>query len=634
MSTGLPANLERVHNALRALGSRPAGQPALRGDWACPVHTDARPSMGVALKDDGGILFHCPVCQDDYSTNAEFTAAVLARTGLSWADVQPPSSVPELQTEYAYERVDGHYLFSVFRFHPKTFKQGVVVSRAPFVVDWSVKGLRLVPFHLPALKSALEAGRDVFVAEGEGDVLALERAGVTATCNPGGAGKWTAEHSEHFRGSASRVIVVPDWDEHGKGQRHALAVAESLRAVGVEAEFRRAAKGKDARDHLNAGGTTDDLLPVSAGELAAFSAKPDQEAVDAERRRRQVRRAVDAEEALSDWEPPPSHEHMGLELDLSEKAIDWTVEGLHERGTNTLVVAGYKTGKTVLALNLLKRLVDNEDFLGHKTLLPDDGRRVAWWNYELTDHQARRWVRELGVEHPERLSHLPLRGYSLPLQVDQIVDWSVEWLRSRSVKVLVVDPFAEAYDGDENDNSAVRVWLQNLNEIKRRAGVEDVFLIVHTGHAEQEEGRERARGASRLEGWKDVGWYYTKIATSDDLRFLRAFGRDVDVANFAVRMDPATRLLSRDEATTGMSRDQVVAHKKAKRVAQLVAQEPGITKTALRQKLGRGGNTEKDEWIEAAVHMGLVRTEAGKQRALLHYPTEQKKFDITELLDV
>ena len=163
--------------------------------------------------------------------------------------------------------------------------------------------------------------------------------------------------------------------------------------------------------------------PLSLEELS--NAAADDEALDKERQRRRVRRAIDNEEALNAWCPPPSHEHMAEELTLDEQPIAWTVENLHETGTNTLVVAAYKTGKTVLALNLLKQLVDNEDFLGFKTFLPDDGRRVAWWNYELTADQARRWVREMGCEHPERLAHLPLRGYPMPLQTETVAEWAV-----------------------------------------------------------------------------------------------------------------------------------------------------------------------------------------------------------------
>jgi hypothetical protein len=150
--------------------------------------------------------------------------------------------------------------------------------------------------------------------------------------------------------------------------------------------------------------------------------------------------------------------------------------------------------------------------------------------------------------------------------------------------------------------------------------------VVHTGHAEQEEGKERARGASRLEGWKDVGWYYTRHPDQDGLRFLRAFGRDVDEPNFAITYDPVTRLLARDETTTGMTRGQIVAHKKAKRVHEVVAQNPGIKKEDLRSRLGRGGNTEKNEAIALAVDMGLIRTEPGKQRALHHYAVAPQKL--------
>ena len=48
-----------------------------------------------------------------------------------------------------------------------------------------------------------------------------------ATCNAGGAGKWTAEHAECLRGR--RVIVLADNDE--KGRNHAQQVAQSLHGI-------------------------------------------------------------------------------------------------------------------------------------------------------------------------------------------------------------------------------------------------------------------------------------------------------------------------------------------------------------------------------------------------------------------
>lgn len=534
-------------------------------------------------------------------------------------------------------------------------------------------------YRLPDVLQALSSGAsEIWLPEGENDVETLRKLGYVASTGWGGAGQWSPAQAEWFRGYTGTVVVVVDND--GPGAAEGVRKFDTLTALGVRVALYSPPEGHNDLSEMVAAGwdvqeveerDIDDLrataveaasnptartnwltygqdpetlshlvhlldppAPPREGEPNLEDAAWIYEHKRMERLRRQVKRAVDAEEALADWQEPPSHLHMGLELDLEERPIVWTVEDLHERGTNTLLVAGYKTGKTVLALNLLKSLADNEPFLGFKSALPDDGRRVAFWNYELTEDQARRWVRELGVEHPERISHLPLRGYRMPLQTDQIVEWAVRWLDARDVKVWVIDPFAEAFDGDENDNSEVRVWLQNLNEIKRRAGVEDVWLVVHSGHAEQEEGRERARGASRLEGWKDVGWYYAKHPDNDGLRFLRAFGRDVSVSNFAVRMDPRTRGLSRDSTSEGMTRDQVVADSKARKVAEIVARHPGINATALRRQLGKGTNEAKDDWIELAEDMGLIRREVGGPgKPTLHFPVEPEKFRLGQVSD-
>ena len=52
---------------------------------------------------------------------------------------------------------------------------------------------RRVPYRLPQLLAATERGETVWIVEGEKDVHTLMRAGVTATCNPQGAGKWQPE---------------------------------------------------------------------------------------------------------------------------------------------------------------------------------------------------------------------------------------------------------------------------------------------------------------------------------------------------------------------------------------------------------------------------------------------------------
>ena len=115
-------------------------------------------------------------------------------------------------------------------------------------------------FRLPRVIAAIKAGEPIYVAEGEKDVIALERAGVTATCNSGGAGKWRPEHTEALRGA--EVVVVADQDDPGR--KHADQVAAALNGVARSVRVVEPIEGKDASDHLAAGYGLDEFKPMGA----------------------------------------------------------------------------------------------------------------------------------------------------------------------------------------------------------------------------------------------------------------------------------------------------------------------------------------------------------------------------------
>jgi 5S rRNA maturation endonuclease (ribonuclease M5) len=168
-----------------------------------------------------------------------------------------------LTPEAVYPYVDetGELLFEVCRMPDKRFVQRRRNGDGDGYA-WTLNGTRRVLFHLPrVLEHITAASREpLYIVEGEKDVLAIEAAGGVATCNPMGAGKWTAEYSEPLTG-ARRVVIVADRDD--PGIRHAQNVRDSLAAVGVAAEIVQAAAGKDAADHLAAGKTLEDLLPLA-----------------------------------------------------------------------------------------------------------------------------------------------------------------------------------------------------------------------------------------------------------------------------------------------------------------------------------------------------------------------------------
>jgi hypothetical protein len=155
---------------------------------------------------------------------------------------------------YDYRDEAGNVVFQAVRYEPKDFKQRRPDGKGGWT--WSVKGVRVVPYRLPELLG--EPARPVVVAEGEKDCDNLARVGVLATCNAGGAGKWTAEHSACLRGR--RVIVLPDNDEAGRNHAHQVAeslqgIAESVRIV----ELPGLPDKGDVSDWLVAGGTKEEF---------------------------------------------------------------------------------------------------------------------------------------------------------------------------------------------------------------------------------------------------------------------------------------------------------------------------------------------------------------------------------------
>ena len=87
-----------------------------------------------------------------------------------------------------------------------------------------MEGVERFPYRLPEL---LANPASVWIVEGERDVETLRAFGQTATCNPGGAGKWLPAFSQHLKGKC--VYIVADNDE--PGQKHGREVPKSLEGI-------------------------------------------------------------------------------------------------------------------------------------------------------------------------------------------------------------------------------------------------------------------------------------------------------------------------------------------------------------------------------------------------------------------
>ena len=391
----------------------------------CPAHDDDKASLSVSRGDDGRALVYC---------HAGCTAEeICSSLGWTLADLMPainghhestPKQPKRAVATYDYHDEAGGVVMQVVRYEPKTFKQRQPDGRGGW--NWSVKGVRVVPFQLDQL--AANPGRTVVVVEGEKDVLGLAALGILATCNAGGAGKWTEDHAQYLTGR--NVLVIPDNDTPGR--KHAQAVAESL--VGLAKSVRilslpNVPEKGDASDWIGAGGTRDDLLTIAAATPTwPAVADPPREpppAAEAYRPEKPAGRRIEVIHA---------REFAGRDYHPS-----WLVRRVLVAGQPAICGGRSKAMKTSNMVDLAVSIGTGTPFLGHfetvrQTVAILSGESGAFTIQETAQRVAS--VRGVNLEESDVYF-----GFTLP-QISRGPDIiaTIDMLNETGSRVLIIDP--------------------------------------------------------------------------------------------------------------------------------------------------------------------------------------------------
>lgn len=289
----------------------------------CPAHDDNTASLSVSEGEEGKTLLHCHAgCAIE---------DIIDAMGVMMRDLRDESN-PE--AVYVYTDENKAPLYEVCRYPGKIFRQKNAAG------EWNIRGIRRVIYQLPQVLEQSARGGTVYVVEGEKDVHALMGAGKVATCNMGGAGKWSPDYADHLRGA--NVIVVADKDEPGR--KHAEQVRDSLAGVAKRVWVVQAREGKDAYDHLDAGYAVEEFEPI--GEET-----DDERFVTAARIARNFLARMDA--------PPEKEVYYGN---------PWLVDDI-EFAPGGLYIVGGDTGlgKSNLALDLFRYLSEQGVSVGYVT---------------------------------------------------------------------------------------------------------------------------------------------------------------------------------------------------------------------------------------------------------------------------
>lgn len=315
--------------------------------------------------------------------------------------------------------------------------------------------------------------------EGEKDVHSLVRAGVTATCNAGGAGKWHDAYTDLFVDAHVRVVA----DRDKPGQAHARMVTDSLVEVAGSVTIVEPAAGKDITDHLTAGRSLDEVTVTWASEQAAT-----------------VDMAPDLHEFLATVDPPTT----------------WVIPDLLERGDRLIWTGTEGTGKSMVT-----RMIGVAAAAGAHPFTDErfDPQRVLYIDCENSERQGRKHFRNL--ERVARLKNRRVpdgnmfiihRPAGIDLSRPDDAAWLLERVTAHAPDLLICGPFYRLHAADSEEERSARRVVAALDATRVQA---DCALIVehHAPHGQNGTRALRPFGSSLLLRWPEMGM---GIAPTDD----------------------------------------------------------------------------------------------------------------------
>lgn len=248
--------LSRVLAALSGVKPDSAGQYLA----FCPAHPDGskhgRQSLRLAEGNGGRVILNCFAgCTTD---------AVVKAAGLRISDLfsnwTPPRARRKIEATYDYEDEEGRLRYQAVRWTPKSFSLRHLSDLGEWVSG--MDGVQPILYRLPALVNAPPT-TTIWLTEGEKHADRLAEAGLVASCNPMGAGKWRSDYSPYLSGRP--VVILQDNDQ--PGYRHAHQVASAIAAVAASVRVLLLpglpAKG-DVLDWLASGRTIEQLEQIAA----------------------------------------------------------------------------------------------------------------------------------------------------------------------------------------------------------------------------------------------------------------------------------------------------------------------------------------------------------------------------------
>lgn len=470
----------------------------------CCFHKDKTASLSLNFEKgvwkchagcgSGGVLdFEMKFASCDKETAMAHIAEIL--------DVQQLNLGPKTEAVYSYTDVFGKELFQVVRYVGKRFTQRRPDGKGGWIYE--TKNLRMVLYHLPEVITSA----NIVVVEGEKDcdnlraAYAGKVANVAVTTSPRGAEKWKDDFSVYFAGK--QVLILPDNDNPGR--KHANMIAASAYRY---AQAVKIVQLPGLKEH---GDVSDFLQEHTVEEIAALA-------------------------KTTDWWKPPEYE-TSLFMTVSqfhEKAVDtvsWLLEGVIQSGSNGMIIARPKAGKSFAVADLAIALASGQkwlDFYVPKRVRvalvsrEDNGSLTQWRTMKLMKQ------RNLTKDDLDGWLYINAKGLKPQIMLDCSDDVAllIADLKRYQTEFVILDVMRVLHSQDENDNTDMQKVIDVLNHIQAETGA-NVCLIHHDNKREDATLTERARGASAIAGWAE---FICGIRVMEEQDWTREFACELKAA--------------------------------------------------------------------------------------------------------
>ncbi|MEM9085787.1 MAG: AAA family ATPase [Pseudomonadota bacterium] len=472
---------------LRAI-ARHYGGTVSGGQALIPAIGHSKADRGVAIKPESGAPDGCLVHVFNGGDPLAEKDRLRADGFLPKFEPKPKADIGRYKpvATFEYANADGELIYRTVRLQP-AYWTGPGKSPKEFRAErfeggrWvaGIKGLDRVPYRLPELAQAIDAGETVYLTEGEAKADKLCNWGFAATAIAFGSKGWSDEYAQHFSGA--RVVILPDNDTPGRD--FARKVHADLKEVASPCVVELPGL-PEAGDVIDWKGDANELEALSSQATEPGWLTNKQES----------RRA-------------------GFEFvavgDLKYRPPEFLIDGMIETDSLGLFFGDPGCGKSFLAVDLALSVASGTAFHG-RNVKSGPVFYIAGEGHNGLARRFEAWSRRRGVA----LQGVPLFKSTRAAQLldgesAKAVSEAVHELAEQhgAPALIEIDTLARNFGpGDENSTAEMGKFIAAVDDLKAQFPGCTIAIVHHSGHAD----KQRARGAMALKGALDFEYRMEK----------------------------------------------------------------------------------------------------------------------------